>query len=164
MLSKNVLDAMNKQIEMELESAYLYLAMSIRMDEENFKGFAQWLKAQYHEELKHAEEFMGFIQSRGFQPTLQDIKVAKYDKTEPLDAARDAYEHECLVSASIDKIYYLAKEEKDAASEAFLRHFVEEQVEEEESAQELVDKFIFAGDSPSAKYMVDCNLASREQH
>lgn len=163
MISEKVVKAINEQINMEYASAYIYLNMSIEMDNQAFRGYAKWLFAQYEEELEHAEKFLGFLQTRGAVPVLKDIKVPALEAKTPLDVAKAAYAHEMKVSASIDRIAELASKEGDRASNAFLMWFINEQVEEEESTRDIVDMFEFAGDDKAVLFEIDRRLGEREE-
>lgn len=157
-MKKEVLQGLNDQINFEFYSAYIYLALAINMEENKFKGYASWLRGHYHEELQHAEEFMEFIVKRGAVPELQDIKIEKFDVKDPLEVANIILDHERKVSQKIYELHDLAKKNDDYATEIFMHQFINEQIEEENTAQDIVDSFIFAGDSIAAKYSVDKEL------
>lgn len=150
MISKKVAEAINDQINMEYYSAFLYLDMSSSMDDKGFRGYASWLFLQYKEELEHAEKFIAYLQSRGEQPNLMKIDAPEEVPNVPLIVAEAAYGHEVKVSRSIDKIYALACKEQDFATASFLKWFIDEQVEEEETTSEIVDLFKLAGEGVGA--------------
>ncbi|HHX37196.1 MAG TPA: ferritin [Clostridiaceae bacterium] len=162
MISEKILKAIEEQINFELESAYLYLAMSLKMDDANFTGFSHWLFKQYQEELDHAHEMIDYVQRRGHTIALKEIPAYTIDSKDPAKISQDVLDHEIKVSRAIDNILELARNEKDYATEHFMMKFVEEQVEEEESARELVDSFSCVSGNLSAQMMVDSMLSRRE--
>ena len=161
MSNKKVLAAFNKQMNEELNAAYIYLAMSGWFKANNFDGMAKWMFHQYEEEMEHAGKFADFIIDRGGAPELDALPKPKSSYKNPLEAYKTAYEHECKVSGLIHKLVELSRSEKDYPSENFLQWFVEEQVEEEASTQEVVDKLTMIGDSTAALFMYDRVLGER---
>lgn len=161
MISKKLAEAINDQINMEYYSAFLYLDMSSSMDAKGFRGYAYWLFLQYKEELEHAEKFIAYLQSRGEKPVLMKIDAPEKVPEVPLVVAEAAYGHEVKVSRSIDKIYAMACKEQDFATASFLKWFIDEQVEEEESTSEIVDLFKLAGEGAGALFAIDHKLGSR---
>ncbi len=160
-MKKEVYDAINQQINLELKSAYLYLNMHVAMVDKNLSGFGAWLKKQWHEEIEHAEKLIDYLQRRNQKPVLESFDLMAVGDEAPLAVAEAILEHEKLVSRSIDALRKLAIDSDDQATEVFLQWFVEEQVEEEENAQGLVDLFTFVGDDKAAKMMADGKLGGR---
>lgn len=154
-MDKKVIKEMNQHINLEFYSGYLYMALSIQMEKMNYKGYSKWLKDHFHEEICHAQDFIEFMQKRDVSAELLDIKSESFDLTDPLEVAKLVLEHERKVTASIYKLHDIVKEYKDYATEIFLHKYIDEQIEEEDLAQTIIDKFTFAGDSTSAKYAVD---------
>ena len=163
MISEKILNALEEQINFEFESAYLYLGMSLKMDEANFTGFSHWLFQQYQEELDHAHQMIDYVQRRGHTIALKDIPAVAIETADPVKISRDVLEHEIKVSRAIDNILALARDAKDFATEKFMMEFVEEQVEEEESARNLVDSFSCASENLSAQMMIDNMLSACEE-
>jgi ferritin len=161
MISQAVMNAMNDQIQAELYSAYLYLAMSAHFEAENMPGFAHWMKLQAEEELEHALKFYGFIFDRGGRVTLQAIQQPQATFDSPLSIFEMAYAHEQKVTGLINSIYDVARQENDYASQVFLNWFVDEQVEEEKNASQIVDTIKMIGDSQAALFMLDRQLGAR---
>ena len=161
MLSKTLQDAMNEQIKNELYSAYLYLSMSAYCEETNLPGFAHWMRLQAQEEVSHAMKFYVFIYERGGRVVLQAIDQPPVEFQSPLHVFEETLGHEHKVTAMINDLYTLAVEEKDYASQAFLQWFVTEQVEEEASANEIVQKLKLMGDAPGGLFMIDKELGQR---
>ncbi|OVE73397.1 ferritin, partial [bacterium B17] len=145
----------------EMDAAYLYLAMSAQFASTGLKGAANWLNIQAKEEMTHAEKFYNYVLSQGKRVELQTIDAPPGDFGTLLEAFKTVLEHEQKVTSLINDLVYLASDEKDKATEIFLHWFVTEQVEEEENAQELVDKLTLAGDNVQALFMLDKDLAER---
>jgi ferritin len=161
MLSKTLQDAMNEQIKNELYSAYLYLSMSAYCEAANLPGFAHWMRMQAQEEEAHAMKFYDFIYERGGRVVLQAIDQPPVEFPSPLAVFEQTLEHEQKVTAMIHDLYTLAVEEKDYASQAFLQWFVTEQVEEEDSASQILETLKMIGDKGHALLMLDRQLGSR---
>jgi len=162
MLSKKMEKALNDQVNAELYSSYLYLSMAAYFQTLNLGGFAAWMQAQAGEELVHAMKFFGFINERGGAVKLAAIEAPKTKWSSPKNAFEDAYKHEQKVTSLINKLVDLALVEKDHASNAFLQWFVTEQVEEEASADEVVQKLGLVGDAKGGIFMLDRELGQRQ--
>jgi len=133
MISKKIEKALNKQINAELYSAYLYLSMVAYFESVNLPGFANWMKVQTQEELMHAMKIYDFVNERGGRVVLKAIEAPPTEWDSPLDAFEATYKHEQKVTGLINNLVNLAIEEKDHATSSFLQWFVNEQVEEESS-------------------------------
>ncbi len=163
-LSKKLHDAINAQINAELWSAYLYLSMATDFEAKGLPGIANWFKVQFKEEQAHAEILMNYLYSRGERVLLAPIAEVRTTWGSVLEAFEDTLEHEKEVTALIHNLYAIAEEDKDYASRNMLNWFVDEQVEEEQSCEELIDRLKLIGDSGVATYMLDKELADREYH
>jgi ferritin len=161
MFSQKIQDAMNDQIQRELESAYIYLSMAAYFESSNLAGFAHWMKAQAQEEQTHAMKFFDFIYDRGGRVMLQAIPQPPAEFASPLAVFEKALAHEQKITGHINDLYALAVQEKDYASQTFLQWFVDEQVEEEKSAGEIVETLKMVGDKGQALFMLDRQLAQR---
>lgn len=161
MLSQKIEDAFNRQINAELSSAYLYLAMAANFDAQNLPGMAHWMRAQHAEEVKHALKFYEFINQRDGRVTLTQIDTPKAQWKTPLEAFEDAYRHEQHITGRVNDLVNLAATEKDHAAAAFLQWFVNEQVEEEVAARSIIEKLKLAGDSGVVYLMLDGQLGQR---
>lgn len=161
MISPKIQDALNAQINAEFWSAYLYLAMGMHFEAEGRSGIANWFKIQFKEEQAHAEIFMNYLNSRGGRVVLQPIAEVPESWDSPLAAFEATLAHEQKVTAMINEIYALAEAEHDYATRGKLDWFVSEQVEEEETATQLVDRLKLIGNDGLALYMLDQELASR---
>jgi ferritin len=162
MFSKKIQDAMNDQIQRELESAYIYMSMAAYFDSIGLPGFAQWMKVQAEEEQEHAFKFYDFVYDRGGRVVFQAIAQPPVDFASPVDAFKKALAHEQKITGHINDLYTLAIEENDYASQVLLQWFVEEQVEEERSAGDVVDMLNRIGEAGHALVMLDKQLGQRE--
>ncbi len=161
MISENLETAINKQINAELWSAYLYLSMSAHFANKALPGIANWFKVQFHEEQDHALKFMNYLTSKGNKVVLQPIKEVQTSWDTVLKAFEDTLDHEKVVTSLINDLVAIARSENDYATENMLQWFVNEQVEEEETAQGMVDALKLIGDNGVGVYMLDKELATR---
>ncbi|PHJ13962.1 ferritin [Fervidobacterium sp. SC_NGM5_G05] len=161
MISEKVLKALNEQVGKEIFSSYLYLSMATYFDSIDLLGFGKWMKVQAREELGHAMNIYEFIYERGGRVELPAIEKPQSNWESPLKAFEAAYNHERFITESINKIYSLAKEENDYATQEFLNWFVKEQVEEEAQTELILKKLQKLQDSPTALYMLDKEVGSR---
>lgn len=146
MINTNVQEAINSQIQKETYSAYLYLAMAADCEAKNLKGFSTWLRVQYEEELSHAMKLFDYLSERGGQVSLREIQAPPAEFGTPLQLFEKVLAHEQYVTASINELYEIALTNKDYATQVFLQWFITEQVEEEASASEVLEKIRMAGD------------------
>ncbi len=161
MLSKRMVEALNEQINAEMWSAYLYLSMSLNAAAKGHKGVANWFAIQFKEEQDHAQILINYTLSRGGEVKLAPIAEVETSWKNPLAMFKDTLEHEKKVTALITKLYEIAVEEKDYPTQNRLKWFIDEQVEEEENAQEIIDSLDKVGDDGLGLYMVDRELGSR---
>jgi len=161
MLSPKVEQALNKQVNAELYSAYMYLSMSAYFESLSFKGMANWMRIQAQEELTHAMKLFDFINDRNGRVVLGPIEGPKTHWDSPLQAFEDTLLHETHVTSLIYDLMNLSQAEKDHAAHNFLEWFVNEQVEEEASARQVVDKLKLAGDHGVALLLIDTELGQR---
>jgi ferritin len=164
MLSKTIQDALNEQIKNELYSSYLYLSMAAYSESVNLPGFAHWMRAQAQEEIEHAMKMFDHVHERGGRVVLQAIPQPPVEFESPLDVFRQTLEHEQHVTALIHNLYTLALQEKDYASQMFLQWFITEQVEEEDSASQIVNLLETIGEHGHGLIMLDRQLAQRSGH
>nr|WP_311447851.1 ferritin [uncultured Porphyromonas sp.] len=152
--------AINMQIALEMFSANLYLSMSASYASSGLDGFAHWYYVQYREELEHAEDMMKYSIERGGKVRIQAIPAVETDFATALEIAEKAYAHECRVSSSIEELVRLAAAERDLASQDFFMKYIREQVEEEATASNLVDRLRLA--QGAALIFLDKELAERK--
>ena len=161
MLSKQLHDALNAQINAEMWSAYLYLSMSMDAEAKGLKGVANWFYVQFQEEQDHARILMNYILSRNAEVRLQPIAEVRTSWDSPLEMFRDTLEHEQKVTAMINNLAAIAAGDKDYASSNMLVWFIDEQVEEEESAREMIGAYETVEGNKFGLYMLDKELAAR---
>jgi len=162
-LSPRVQEAMNDQLQVELQSAYAYLGMAAHCEAISLGGFATWLRKQAEEEYGHAMRFYNFINDRQGEVDLRGLEAPATKYKSPLALFEKALEQERSVTAAIDKLYELVNDEKDFASQAWLDWFVTEQVEEEKTVALIVDQLKMIGDRGEALYILDKELGSRSE-
>lgn len=162
MLSKKMAAALNKRIGEEIYSAYLYLAMANRAIAMGLKGFGNWFLVQMQEELTHAQKFFSYCTDQGHEVTFEAIPKPPLEFKTAVELFEHALKHEKMITANIGKVMTLAQEENDHATAAMLQWFVSEQVEEEASATEILQKLKLAGSSGGSLLMIDHQLAKRE--
>jgi len=161
MLSDKMQEALNAQINAELYSSYLYLAIAAHFEGTDLPGFASWMTVQAQEELFHAKKFYDYIYERDGEVTLQAIDGPPKAWDSPLAAFDAAYKHEQHITGRIHELVALARELKDPATENFLQWFVSEQVEEEATAKGIVQQLRLIGDSGTGKLIIDRELGTR---
>jgi ferritin len=161
MISQRLADAINAQINAEFWSAYLYLSMATQFEAMGRAGIANWFKIQFKEEQAHAEIFMNYLNQRGARVVLQPIAEVPTSWNSPLEAFEATLVHEQKVTALINGLYAIAEEEHDYATRGKLDWFVSEQVEEEETAQQIIDRLKLIADNGLALYMLDQEFAAR---
>ncbi len=161
MISSKLEDAINKQINAEIYSAYLYQSMAAYFEAKSLEGFANWMDVQAEEELTHARKFYDYLNERGGRVILASIDAPDVEWEAPIEAFKEAYAHEQKVTAMINDLVDLAIEENDHATRSFLQWFVDEQVEEEASVEEIIDKMDMIGDSGNGLYMFDNKIGER---
>ena len=161
MISEKIQDAINEQIKWELYSAYLYLSMSAQFVSDNLPGFANWMRVQAQEEVAHAMKFYDFLNERGGKVELRPVDGPPTTWDSPLAMFQEGYAHEQIVTGRIGDLMDLAREERDHASEIFFQWFVTEQVEEEASADEVVQELKRIQDNSGALFMLDRELGQR---
>ena len=161
MIAKKMEQALNEQVNAELYSAYLYLSMEAYFKSLNLNGFANWMRVQTQEEVAHAMKIYDFINERGGRVTLKAIDGPETEWKSPLAAFESIYAHEQKVTSLINALVDLAIKEKDHAANSFLQWFVNEQVEEEASADEIVQQLKMMQDAPGGMFMMDRELGQR---
>jgi ferritin len=161
MFSNKVQKAMNTQIKYELESAYIYLSMAAYFESITLPGMAQWMKIQTQEEIIHAMKFYDFIHERGGKVALHALDQPPVEFESPLGVYEKALAHEKKITGNINDLYALAFEEKDYPSQLLLQWFIDEQVEEERSASDVVEMLKRVGDNSHSLLMLDKDLGQR---
>lgn len=153
--------ALNKQVNAELWSAYLYLSMSFDMNHKGFGGIGQWFFVQAQEEFGHAKKIMDFILSRDGKVALKPIEEVRQVWNSPRDAFEDTLMHEKVVTEMIHNLMDKAVDLKDYSTQQFLAWFVTEQVEEEDTARKYLSDLEMIKENPAALYSFDKDLGAR---
>lgn len=161
MINNEVAKVLNEQVNKELYSAYLYLSMSAYFSDIGLLGFANWMRVQAQEEQAHAMLVYDFIVNRSAKVTLDKISAPKTEWQSTLEAMEDVLKHECFITESINNIISVAETNKDRATMSYFQWFVDEQVQEEASAVDLISKLKLIGEDKSALYMLDKDLSAR---
>lgn len=162
MLSKTIEKALNEQVNSEYYSAFLYLSMSSYFETVSLLGMAKWMRMQYDEEIMHAIKIFDTIVDMEGTVNLKAIDGPPADFKSPLDVFEKSLAHERKVTGMINDIYALAQKENDYAVQSALQWFIDEQVEEEKSALEIVRQLKMIGDETTPLLMLDSKLGARE--
>jgi ferritin len=161
MISERMQEALNGQLNAELYSSYLYASMAAYFQSLNLAGFANWMRVQVQEELTHAIKFYDFINERGGRAVMKPIDGPPIEWDSPLAAFDAALEHEQKVTGLINDLVELALAEHDHDTNIFLQWFVTEQVEEEDSANDVIQQIKMVGDAEAGLFMLDRELGQR---
>jgi ferritin len=155
---------LNKQVAEEINSAYLYLAMAADFEDKNLPGMAGWMYSQYHEEMEHGKKIYKYIIERGERAILEAIGKPQESWDSPEAVFEASMKHEKYITGCINKLYKLAVEADDVATQIFLQWFITEQVEEEASVDAVLKKLAMVGKTPNGLYLLDKELGARGQH
>ncbi len=158
---KKIEKELNNQLNKEFYSSYLYMAMSAYCESISLPGFAHWMKSQAQEELFHAMKFYDYIIERGLKVDLLKIDQPEKEWESPVNIFEEVLKHEQCITESINNLVSVVEEEKDYATRIFLDWFVSEQVEEEASADAVLQKLKLTGGQGSALFMIDKELSTR---
>jgi len=161
MISEKMQNAFNQQLNAEFYSAYLYLSMAAYFESIDLPGFANWMRVQDQEERFHTMKFYDYILERGGKVILTAVDAPPNKWKDPLDVLQSTLAHEQKVTSLINDLVYLARDEKDNASEIFLQWYVIEQVEEEDNVNKILGQLKIIKDSPQALFMLDKELGQR---
>ncbi len=158
-MNQELVDAINEQLNFEIESAHIYLAMAGYISTLGLEGFENWMFVQYEEELAHAKKFMAYLAERGERAIIKGFSDPKNTYESLLDAFETSLKHENEVTARINNIMSIAHEVKDYAAISFLQWFVDEQVEEISSFTQVIDQIKLVKDA--GLYLLDKDMAVR---
>jgi len=161
MLSEKMNEALNVQANRELYSSYLYLSMSYYFESINMLGFASWMRVQAGEELVHAMKMLDYVAGRGGRARMLAVEAPQAEWGSPVQAFQHVWEHERAVTGLIHSLVKVAQAERDEQALAFLQWYVSEQVEEEESTDEVLNLVSAAGNDPEALAAADRKLGER---
>ena len=160
MISKKMEEALNKQLNRELFSSYLYLSMATYFESLTLVGMANWMKLQAEEEHIHSMKFFDFIQKIGGRVILEQVDKPDSEWDSPQKAFEDALAHEAYITRNINELTDLAIEERDHSTRTFLQWYVDEQVEEEAGARDVLDKLTLAGNSQGGLFHFDKEMTA----
>lgn len=161
MISEKMTQALNKQVQEELYSAYLYLAMSAYYQLKGMKGFGTWLQIQHQEESEHAMKIYHYLLHQGAHVDLLPIAKPTFQEGKSQAIFEQVLQHEKHITGCIHQLVEQALQEKDYATHTFLQWFVMEQVEEEANALDIVDKLKMIQEQPGGLFMLDKVLGER---
>ncbi len=161
MIDKEIEEAINRQINEELYSSYLYLSMSAYFENMGLRGFANWMFVQFQEEKDHAMKFYRYLIERGGRVKLYAIDEPPHEWNSPLHAFEETLKHEKHITECINNLVDLAEKKKDRATFNLLQWYVDEQVEEEANDEEIIQMLNMIGDKGQGLLMLDRELASR---
>ena len=161
MIAKKMEQALNDQIKHEQFSAHLYLSMAMYFHSRNLKGFANWMEVQAKEEQTHAERMIKFVNDTGGRVILQGLQKPAAEFNSPAHAFEETLKHERFITGRINDLVKLSTEENDHAANAMLQWFVTEQVEEESTADEILQQLKLVGDGGYGLLMLDRELGQR---
>ena len=162
MLSDKMEKALNEQVNAEMYSAYLYLAMSAYFEDQNLSGFANWMHVQAQEEMTHAMKIYNYIHDRGGRVVLEQIDKPQSEWENAEKVVEEVFAHEQKVTQMIHNLVNLARDEKDHGTDNMLQWFVSEQVEEEANADELLQQVKMIGGQGHGLLMLDRELKQRQ--
>ena len=162
MISNEIEDALNEQMNKEFYSAYLYLAMSAYCNTIGLPGFAQWMRNQYEEEILHVTKMYDYILDQGGKINLKQIEQPPQEYGTPLEVFEKTLEHEQFITGSIHNLMGMAVDERDYATQTFLQWYVTEQVEEESNVNDVIAPLRMVGNDKGGLMMIDQQLAQRK--
>ena len=160
-MDKKILDLINEQMNFEFESAYIYKAMAAYTDDLDLEGFTNWMEQQVTEEINHGEGMKNFLQSVGYKPVYKAIPEPRAEYDSVLDVMKSALEHEKEVTRRIHEIAEIAKDE-DLRVFSFIKGFIDEQVEEEDSVGKIVTRLERINGNWGGIYILDHELGFRK--
>lgn len=160
-INANVQEVLNKQINAEFWSAYMYLSMSVWFEGKGLKGFANWMRVQFQEETTHALKFLDFVTERQGIVKLEPIQQVPTEWSGILNVMEAVYEHELIVTELIYNCQETAEKEKDRATASMLQWFVDEQIEEEANVDAIISQLKLIGENGQAIYLLDKELGAR---
>lgn len=161
MLNQKIEEALNAQINAEMWSAYLYLSMAAYCHSQGNPGMGKWFEVQFQEEQDHAKIFFNYVISRGGNVVLKPIEAVPTAWNTILEVFESTLEHEQKVTALINNLFAITTAENDYATQSMLKWFIDEQVEEEETAQNIIDNLKMIKDNGYGLYMLDKELGAR---
>lgn len=163
MIKPKIQQEINDQIQAEFQSGWLYLALAGWFEQRNLDGFAHWMKQQWREEEAHAMKFYDHLMRRGGEVEIQALQKPEISAESVQEVFEKVLAHEQHITGRINKLYELANKENDYPLITLLQWFIEEQVEEEETASDILEKVKMVGEEGTSLYLLDRELAGREE-
>lgn len=161
MISKEIDAAINKQINEELSSSYIYLSMSAYLADQGLDGFASWMRTQVQEEMFHATKFINYLEERGGRVIYDSIPKPQTEWNDIVDVFEGTLAHEKHITGCINNLMDLAIEKRDHATISFLQWFIDEQVEEEATAEDMLNKLKLTGGKGNALFFMNQEAGKR---
>ena len=161
MINEKLQNEFNVQINKELYSEYLYLAMKTYFMEQNLMGFVNWFDVQVQVEHAHGMGMYDYLIERGGKVELLAIDKPVVEGKTPLEVFEQVLRHEEYVTSRINALMDVAEEVKDRAALSFLDWYLKEQVEEEASVGGVLATLKLIGDDKKALLLLDKDLATR---
>jgi ferritin len=158
MLSKSLEKILNNQVKLEGDSSQIYLAMASWAENQGFEGIAAFMYSQSDEERMHMLKLVRYINQRGGEANIPRIEEPELDHTSFKTLFTQLFEHEVMISKSINELVHITLQEKDYATHNFLQWYVAEQIEEEATARTILDKINLIGDDKGGLYMFDNDM------
>jgi len=160
-ISKKLQDAFNEQVAAEFYSAHIYLSMAAYLEDIDLPGFASWMRMQYKEEIVHGMKLFEYVIERDGRSAVKAIDAPPFEWKGPVDVFEETLKHEQHVTSLINNLMDLALAERDHAASIFLQWFVNEQVEEEDTAKGVLQQLKMLGDSKAGLFQIDRELGAR---
>lgn len=161
MLDEKLQNALNRQVTLEFESSYIYMAMAAYLDHHSYEGFASYMIEQTKEENDHAMRLYQYLNDRGAQVELGEIAKPEVEFDSVLDVFEKALAHEKFITKQIHALADLALDVRDHATMSFLNWFIDEQVEEEATFETHIDYMKRIQNDENALFIYEQELGKR---
>ncbi len=161
MTNEVMMNALNAQMNEEMKSYFVYIAMAVYLEENKLPGFSNWMKQQAEEEMLHAWKFYNYIFSRGGTPVYEAIPKAADSFSGVEDVFKKSLQHEKHITGCVEKLLKRARTEDDLATESMMRWYIDEQVEEEATITAILDKISLVDQQANGLYLLDKEMGTR---
>lgn len=160
MLSINLLEKLNAQVNLEFFSSNLYLQMSAWCDHQGLTGSARFLREHAAEEMQHMQKIFDYIQDTGSLVELGAISKPEINLSSIQDVFSATYKHEKLITKQINNLVKITLEEEDFSTFNFLQWYISEQHEEEKLFKSILDKIEIIGTDGRGLFMIDREIGA----